>query len=50
MLGVKGIVGSDIPLVATYSIWDTSGIWLVFFGGTDWERSQKVQNVFFGLI
>ncbi len=27
-MALKGIVGSDIPLVATFSFWETSWIWV----------------------
>ena len=32
MLGVKGNVGSDIALVANFSVWKTSGIWVMYAG------------------
>ena len=43
MLGVKGNVGSDTPLVANFSVWKTSGSWVMLDGvrlGEDRGRSK----------
>ena len=47
-LGVKGNVGSDIPLVATFSFWRTTGIWLILVGVQMGEVTWRSEKFFFG--
>ena len=45
MLGVKGIVGSYIPLVANFSVWETSGISGILVRGPTGRGRREVKNV-----
>ena len=47
MLGVKGSVGPDTPLVANFSVWKTSGSWVMLDGVRLGEGPREVKNVFF---
>ena len=45
-MGVKGNVGSDIALVANFSVWKTSGIWVMYAGGSTERAHSEARNLF----
>ncbi len=49
-MAVEGIVGSDIPLVAILSVWETSRIWVLVGGGLVGEVTGWLKLVGVGLI
>ena len=49
-MALKGIVGSDIPLVAILSFWETSRIWVLVGGGLVGEVRGWLKLLGVGLI